>query len=60
MAEEEKASSWYYYNCSHGASNQACQIHFPGQLDVPDNWYETYISPASVDSGVTDEAKIQE
>jgi len=45
-----------YYHCSHGSSNTPCPRHFPDGEVMPDNWYETYVSPGP--PGVTDQATI--
>lgn len=44
MSEVE--SPMFFYVCGHGSSNQACQVCFPGQPDMPDDWMATYTPPA--------------
>lgn len=40
-------SPLFFYNCAHGASNDPCPEHFPGQEKMPKDWLATYKPPVS-------------
>lgn len=60
--KQKPNSPLFYYNCSHGASNDPCPIHFGGydaneeplHKPMPDNWMQSYVPPAGAEPGISD------
>lgn len=60
---QSQSSGFFFYSCAHGASNEPCPEHHPGQPVMPQDWMKTY-QPATPDQpevlpgGIHDSASV--